>query len=147
MTLLIPRRVSSLNGYSKAAFDVFSEEFPELGPKFCEQQDGSLFMESASPSGSQFWISTESNGVTVGFDVHHAHFGMSGDGDATEDAREAVAYIHKLMCGDYVLAVWSRRGKYTKSEILDRGVNPEDVQRPWLCRWFLKGCTVEVRGW
>ena len=136
-----------MDRYSERAFEVLAADLPAFAREFREQPEGSLFLESESPSGYRFWISTEGNRVTVGFDAHHAHFGESCQEEAAEDARDAVEYIRKLMNGEYRVAVWSRGEKLVKSETMDLGVDPRQVARPWLCRWLLRGCSVEVRGW
>jgi hypothetical protein len=139
--------VISLTQYSALAQKAILEHLPALVPQLREQPDGSLFLELLSPSGCKFWISTEGQEVTVGFDAHHVHFGTPWEPDADADARDAIEYIHKLMCGQYRVAVWSRDGKFVQSETIERGVNPAEVSRSCIARWWLNGCSVAVYGW
>ena len=104
-------------------------------------------MELFSPSGYKFWISTEGQEVTVGFDMHHVHFGTPWEPDADDDVRDAAEYIHKLMCGQHCVAVWSRDGKFVQSETVERGVDPGGGIPLLGSAWWLKGCSVAVHSW
>ena len=136
-----------MDEYSAAAREAISQCLPALASELREQEDGSLFLESLSPSGHQFWVSTAGDEITVGFDAHHVHFGTPWEPDATDDVRDACEYIQKLMQGEYQVAVWYRRGRFVRSETIERGVDPAKLDRPWLGRWWLRGCVVEVHGW
>jgi hypothetical protein len=140
-------RGKQINHYSELVRAELLEDLPSLAPHLTEQPDGSLFLELVSPSGSKFWLSTESDELTVGFEAHHVHFSTPWDPDPAADARDAAEYVLKLMSGQYCIAVWSRDDKFIQSETVPKGVNPADVPRSWLGRCWLKGCSVEVRCW
>jgi hypothetical protein len=61
--------------------------------------------------------------MTVGFDLHHVHFGTPWEPVAEEDVRDACEYIEKLMSGEYRIAVWSRNGEFVQSETSERGID------------------------
>lgn len=136
-----------LNSYSEAVRVALAERSPWLLPELREQSDGSLYLELLSPSGYKFWLSTEGGEVTVGFDLHHRHFGTPWEPDAAEDVREASEYIDQLINGQCLIAVWRRNGKFVQSETIQPGESLDRRTRSFLSRWWLRGCTVEVRGW
>lgn len=80
----------SLNEYSKRAKDSLAEYLPVLTSELQEQPNGSFLIEALSSSGITFWLSSEGDEITVGFDLHHVHFGNLSDPDPVEDVRETV---------------------------------------------------------
>ncbi len=136
-----------LNAYSEAVRRAIAEQFPELLPELREQANGSLLIELQSPSGRQFWLSTGGDEVTVGFDLHHLHFGSPLNPDADDDVARASAYIRNLMSGRYRIAVWKRGGRFVMSETIEGTTVPPLESRSWIERKLLRGCSAEVYGW
>jgi hypothetical protein len=139
-----------LNKYSSRCLAALLVAFPEFtGHVVEEPESGSFAIELTSPSGSPFWVSTAGDEITVGFDAHHVHFGSGGGppdpDDAGADAEEAIEYIRALRGGEILIAVWSRRGQLALSSSVPRGEDPGP--RSWLGRWYLGGCSVELKGW
>ncbi|MCS6879990.1 MAG: hypothetical protein RMK84_04770 [Oscillochloridaceae bacterium] len=136
-----------LNPYAEAARQAIAAHLPELLPALREEEDGSLLVELRSPSGRQFWLSTSGDEITVGFDLHHRHFGNSAHPDAEDDVAQASAYIRNLMSGRYRIAVWKRGEHFVMSETLEEESVPAVESRSWGERRLLRGCSVEVYGW
>ncbi|MGB9633504.1 MAG: hypothetical protein ACPL8I_09255 [Chloroflexaceae bacterium] len=136
-----------LNPYAEAARRAIAANLPELLPALREQEDGSLLVELQSPSGRQFWLSTSGNEITVGFDLHHRHFGSPLDPDAEDDVAQAGAYIRNLMRGRYRIAIWKRGERLVMSETLEGDSVPPVASRSGVERRLLRGCSVELYGW
>lgn len=136
-----------LTPYAEAARRAIAAHLPELLPALREEEDGSLLVELQSPSGRRFWLSTSGDEITVGFDLHHRHFGGPLDPDAEDDVAQAGAYIRNLMSGRYRIAVWKRGERFVMSETIEGDSVPPVASRPWGERRLLRGCSVELYGW
>jgi hypothetical protein len=132
-----------LNDYSSRFLAVLLRAFPESGENVAAAPEPGCFtIEFAAPSGSAFWVATEEfDRVTVGFDVHHLHFGGWAESADAEDFENAVGYIRRLQSGEYLVAVWSRSGgAYAGSVAFTSGEAPQ----PWGSG---EGLTVAIKGW
>jgi hypothetical protein len=135
----------AITAYSAQCLEGPLEEFPEFENHVREEGDGSITIEIRSPSGLLLSISTAGNEVTVGFDLHHHHFGTPWDPDQNGDVQRAIDYMWSLMSGEYLIAVWRRDDEFVMSSTIRRDEHPGPTT--WLGRWWLKGCEVEVSGW
>lgn len=136
-----------LNPYAEAARRAIAAHLPELLPALREEENGSLLVELQSPSGRQFWLSTSGDEITVGFDLHHGHFGSPLDPDAEDDVAQATAYIRDLMSRRCRIAVWKRGERFVMSETIEGDSVPPVESRSWVERRLLRGCSVELYGW
>lgn len=142
----------ALSPYADFCLGHLLAAFPQFKKFVVEQADGSMVIQFTSPSGFPFMISTERHEVTVYFDLHHSHFGCwilgepePGQSEAEEDVERAIKFIKALICGEILIAVWRRKGKFVMSSTIQRGENPSP--KSWLGRWWLKGNTVELKAW
>jgi hypothetical protein len=136
-----------IDDYSSRSLATLLAVFPEFEDFIQEKPDESIFIETTSPSGSRLWVSTEGAEVTVGFDCHHRHFGQPWhpEREPEQDVEEAIEYIRELMSRRYLIAVWTRNGKFVMSSTVQQGDVPSPTS--WIGRWWLKGCTVDLKGW
>jgi hypothetical protein len=131
-----------LNDYSNRFLAVLLREFPEFSDWVTAGPDECCFLvKFPAPSGSTFWVGTDDlERVTVGFDLHNVHFGGWAESVDAQDFENAVAYIRRLMSGEYRIAVWKRDGKFANSVTFTRGETPQ----PW---GRIEGLTLAVKYW
>jgi hypothetical protein len=133
--------MNKLDDYSTRWLAALLAAFPEFREHIGEGYDpGTFRIQFAAPSGSLFWVSSEDERVTVGFDAHHAHFGGNTDSVDEEVFRHAVEYIHRLMSGEYQIGLWKRDGRPAGTGTVVRALGPPADE-------VGDGVTVELKSW
>src|SRR5262245_38787486 len=100
---------SKLNEFSQGFYFELSRTFPELASKAVVETDptvtpGSLVIQFSAPRPeSVFWVTTDNEEVTVGFDQYHSHFNWPV----------------------VVVEIWEKAGKWAGSSVLDAGQKPD----------------------
>jgi hypothetical protein len=130
-----------LNDYSTRFLSVLLATFPEFRDRMTAGPDlGCFTVAFPAPSGALFLVGTlEEESITVGFDVHHVHFGGWAESVDRRDFAAAVEYVGKLMDGQYEVAVWERDGQFAGSVTVERGEEPRPPAG--------EGLTYTLRRW
>jgi len=83
-----------LNEYSLRCLVALTKAFPQFKDQITtSSEQGCFTIETDSPSGTPFWVTTEGEEITVGFDLHHRHFGYPGQPVDRQDVKDAITYI------------------------------------------------------
>jgi hypothetical protein len=98
------------------------------------EQEGSFNIETTSPSGWDFWLSSAEDELTVGFAEYHTHFGWH-EGEPHQDAADAAAFITELSSGQLELAAWYEGQEYVGSSM--RQIDEELAPPTWLQQWWI----------
>jgi hypothetical protein len=93
-----------LSPFSAASLAILLDLVPDLRDTVV-LREGYFELQTVTPAGWEFWLSSAQDEVTVGFAEYHTHFGWQG-GDAQEGTRVAAEFISQLRAGYVVLAVW-----------------------------------------
>jgi hypothetical protein len=122
---------SKLNPFSRSFFDELSRSFPALASKAINDDNekvlaGSLLVEFtpvASRPGSIFYISTDNEEVTVGFDRYHSHFNWPAE--YPDWQMNPIAFIDALIHNRILVEVWEKDGKWTGSSVIESNELPD----------------------
>jgi len=132
-----------LNSYSTQALITLQVLLPDLVKLVIEQEDY-FIIETTSPSGWEFWISSDEEELTVGFAEYHTHFGWH-EGEPHQDAADAAAFVAELQSGQLELAAWYEEQAYVGSAM--RQVGEELAPPTWLQQWWRRKQRLEIRRW
>src|SRR5262249_37627250 len=88
-----------------------------------------------------FWVNTEEEErITVGFDVHHVHFGGWAESVDAHDFQNAIEYIRQLMSGEVRVAVWTRDGQFAGCVTVARDEKPQQWDSG-------EGLSLAIKSW
>lgn len=107
--------VPTLSPYSSSSLEILLDLLPDLQDNVA-LKEGYFEIETSTPAGWEFWISSAEDELTVGFAEYHTHFGWQ-EGDALEDALAVAAFVRKLRAGQLVLAVWYEGPEYVSGVV------------------------------
>ena len=132
-----------LSPYSSKALSVLLELLPDLAPLVRMEQDY-FELTQVGPAGWDLMVSSAEDEVTVYFADHHRHFGWH-EGDPTDDAADAAAYIRSLRAGELGVLAWYKGTKLVSSWTIDAAESP--VPSTWFQRWWRRKQTCVIKKW
>jgi hypothetical protein len=123
--------LDKLNPFSRSVFDELSKSFPDLASKAVNDDNekvatGSLLIEfspDASRPDSVFWISTDNEEVTIGFDQYHSHFDWPAE--YSDWQMNPLTFIDALLHDRILVEVWKKAGQWTGSSVLEANGEPD----------------------
>ena len=123
--------IDKLNPFSRSFFVELSRLFPDLASKAVNDDNekvtpGSLLVEftpNASRPDSVFYISTDNEEVTVGFDRYHGHFEWPAE--YSDWQMNPFTFIDVLLQDRILVEVWEKAGKWTGSSVLEAKEEPD----------------------
>jgi hypothetical protein len=133
----------TLSPYSSSSLEILLDLLPDL-QDVVALKEGYFELQTTTPAGWEFWISSAEDELTVGFAEYHTHFGWQ-EGDALEDALAAAAFVRKLQAGQLVLAVWYEGTDYVSSQPVKSTENAQP--KTWLQRWWRRKQTLVIKQW
>jgi hypothetical protein len=132
-----------LSPYSAASLACLLDLLPALQDAVVLQQ-GYFDLQTVTPAGWNFWLSSAGDELTVGFAEYHTHFGWQ-QGDALQDTRAAAHFIRQLRTGHLVLAVWYEGKEYVRSQPLERTESAHP--KTWVQRWWRRKQPLLIKQW
>ena len=83
-----------------------------------------------APSGSELWITTVDEEVTVGFGAFHTHFESDRWGSEDESFTAAIYFMGQLMRGEREIAIWrTSEGRWAGSTVVEPGEQPHRLSK------------------
>ncbi|MFD2720614.1 hypothetical protein ACFST9_17975 [Hymenobacter monticola] len=132
-----------LSLYSAQSLAFLLEIIPDLRPLVTEQADW-FEINTVSPSGWEFWVSSAEDEITVGFAEYHTHFGWH-EGDPADDGTDAADFICSLRTGQLMLAVWYEGEEYVSSWPVES--IQEALPKTWFQRWWRRKQRLQIKKW
>ena len=123
--------IGKLNPFSRSFFVELSRLFPDLASKAVNDDNekvlaGSLLIEfapDASRPESVFFISTDNEEITVGFDHYHSHFEWPAEYSGWQ--MNPLTFIDALLHDRILVEVWKKAGKWAGSSALEANEEPD----------------------
>lgn len=117
--------LDKLNSFSRTFFTDLLQSFPDLASKAViddkeNVQPGSILLEftpDASRPESIFYISTNNEEVTIGFDRYHSHFDWPAK--LSDWQTNPLTFIDALLHDQIFVEVWEKAGEWTGSSIIE----------------------------